>query len=64
MFLNTVIDKDKKTKEKQEEKQEEKQKKDKPYYGFCRWNDHKKIDRQGTNCPEYLFFSIFQEMMK
>ena len=33
-------------------------------FGICRWSNEKKLDKNGSNCPEYLFFSIFKEMLK
>ena len=30
-------------------------------YGKCRWSDEWMIDKKGSNCPEYLFMSIFMK---
>ncbi len=30
-------------------------------YGRCRWSDELMIDKKGSNCPEYLFMSIFMK---
>jgi hypothetical protein len=59
MFIQSFFEKDKKKDDVIDHKKE-----DKSPYGKCRWNEDEKIDPRGSNCPEYLFFSIFQEMIK
>ena len=30
-------------------------------YGECEWSKDKKIDKKGSNCPEYLIMKIFMK---